>query len=83
MLQAPRRSPATPSPDGKLAVYTQSTYSFDTHTKTTEIGVLDIVNGQALTISKDNKASEPKWLGCGYELVWLRECDNGNTSFII
>jgi pre-mRNA-splicing helicase BRR2 len=83
MLQAPRRSPATPSPDGKLAVFTQSTYSFDSHSKTAEICVLDIVNGQTLTISKDVKASEPKWLGTGYELVWLKECDNGNTSFVI
>lgn len=83
MLQAPRRSPATPSPDGKLAVFTQSTYSFDTHSKTAEICVLDIINGQTLTISKDPKASEPKWLGTGYELVWLRECDNGNTSFVV
>lgn len=83
MLQAPRRSPATPSPDGKLAVYTQSTYSFETHSKTAEIGVLDIVNGLTLTISKDVKASEPKWLGIGYELVWLKECDNGNTSFVV
>ncbi|ETN42644.1 uncharacterized protein HMPREF1541_01801 [Cyphellophora europaea CBS 101466] len=83
MLQAPRRSPATPSPDGKLAVFTQSTYSFETHSKTNEISVLDIINGQTLTISKDSKASEPKWLGDGYELVWLKECDNGNTSLVI
>lgn len=83
MLQAPRRSPATPSADGKLAIFTQSTYSFDSHSKTNEIGVLDITNGQTLIISKDSKASEPKWLGSDYEVVWLREGDNGNTSLVI
>jgi pre-mRNA-splicing helicase BRR2 len=83
MLQAPRRSPALPSPDGKLAVFTQSTYSFDTHTKQNVIGILDIEHGQTMVISKDNKASEPRWLGNGHELVWLREGDTGNTSFII
>ena len=83
MLQAPRRSPATPSADGKLALFTQSTYSFESHSRTNEIGVLDITNGQTVIISKDSKASEPKWLGTGYEVVWLRECDNGNTAFVV
>lgn len=83
MLQAPRRSPATPSADGTLALYTQAVYSFDTHSKTNTICVLDITTGQTSIVSKDNKASEPKWLGVGYELVWLREGENGNTSFII
>ena len=82
-MSAPRRSAAIPSPDGKLALYTQSIYSFETHTKTTEIQVLDLVHGQAVVISKDPKVSEPKWTGHGHEIVWLRECDNGNTSFVI
>lgn len=82
MLSAPRRSSATPSPDGKLAIYTQSTYSYDSHSKTNEICVLDIANGQEVCISKDSKASEPRWLGSGYDVVWLKEGENGNTSFI-
>lgn len=72
-----------PSPDGKLALYTQSTYSFETHIKTSEICVLDITQGTTVTISKDPKASEPKWTGSNYDVVWLKECENGNTSFII
>ena len=83
MLSAPRRSPGTPSPDGKLVVYTQSTYSFDTHSKTSEICVLDIANGQEACISKDSLASEPRWLGNGYDIVWLKGGENGNTSFIV
>jgi dipeptidyl aminopeptidase/acylaminoacyl peptidase len=34
-------------------------------------------------ISKDAKASEPKWTGSAHEVVWLKECENGNTSFVI
>ena len=83
MLSAPRRSPGTPSPDGKLVVYTQSTYSFESHTKANEICILDVSNGQEVCISKDSKASEPHWLGNGYDIVWLKEGENGNTSFII
>ncbi|KIW19605.1 hypothetical protein PV08_00178 [Exophiala spinifera] len=83
LLSAPRRSAAIPSPDGKLAVYTQSTYSFDSHSRTNEICVLDLTTAQSVCISKDPKASEPRWTGTGHELVWLKECDNGNTSFVI
>lgn len=83
MLSAPRRSPGIPLPDGRLALYTQSTYSFDSHSKTNEICVSDISTGDQVSLTKDSKASEPRWLGQGYDVVWLRESDNGNTSFVI
>ncbi|KAL2415538.1 putative dipeptidyl-peptidase 5 [Exophiala dermatitidis] len=83
LLSAPRRSAALASPDGKLALYTQSTYSFDTHTRTNEICVLDLTTSQSVTISKDAKATEPRWTGTNHEVVWLKECENGNTSFVI
>lgn len=83
MLSLPRRSPGTPSPDGKLVVYTQSTYSFETHARSREIRILDIANGQEVSLSKDGNTSEPKWLGHGYDIVWLKEGENGNTSFIV
>jgi dipeptidyl aminopeptidase/acylaminoacyl peptidase len=82
LLQAPRRSPAFPSDDGKLALFTQSTYSFSNHSKTNEIYVLDIASGQATLLTKDPKASEPKWLS-EHDLVWLKETENGNTSFVV
>ncbi|KAJ9629262.1 hypothetical protein H2204_008902 [Knufia peltigerae] len=83
LLSAPRRSAAVPSPDGKLALYTQSTYSFESHSRTNEICVLDLTTAQSVCISKDPKASEPRWTGTGHEVVWLKECDNGNTCFVI
>ncbi|KAI1774279.1 Alpha/Beta hydrolase protein [Hypoxylon cercidicola] len=83
LLSAPRRSAAIPSPDGKLALYTQSAYSFEAHRNTCDICVLDLTNGQSITIVKDRKAGEPKWTGYNYDIVWLEECGNGNTSFVI
>ena len=82
LLQAPRRSPAVPCADGKLALFTQSTYSFTSHSKTNEIYVLDVASGQASLLTKDAKASEPKWLS-DCDLVWLKETENGNTSFVV
>ena len=83
LLGAPRRSPAVPCADGTLALYTQVTYSFETHSKSIEINVLEIETGKITRISSDTKASEPKWLGDGHEVVWLKSGENGNTSFII
>jgi dipeptidyl aminopeptidase/acylaminoacyl peptidase len=83
LLGAPRRSSATPSADGKYALYSQSSYSFESHSKTSEIRVLDIASGQSALLSNDFRASEPKWLGDGHEVVWLKEGENGNTSFVV
>jgi pre-mRNA-splicing helicase BRR2 len=71
-----------PCADGKLALFTQSTYSFTSHSKTNEIYVLDVASGQASLLTKDAKASEPKWLS-DCDLVWLKETENGNTSFVV
>ncbi|OCT50957.1 Dipeptidyl-peptidase 5 [Cladophialophora carrionii] len=83
LLSAPRRSAAIPSPDGKLALFTQSSYSFQTHARTSEIRALDLTQGTETTISKDAKASEPRWLGTAYEVVWLKETENGNTNLVV
>jgi len=83
LISAPRRSSATPSADGKLALYSQSSYSFETHSKTSGIHVLNVSNGQSTLLTSDPRASEPRWLGLGCEIIWLKEGDNGNTSFMI
>lgn len=83
LLSAPRRSAATTSPDGSLALYTQSTYSFESHSKTSEIHVLEVDTGKITVVSTDPKASEPKWVGEGHEIVWLKSGDAGNTTFVL
>ena len=45
--------------------------------------MLDLTQGTTITLSKDPKASEPRWLGTNYEVVWLKECENLNTSFVV
>ena len=82
LLQAPRRSPAVPNAAGSLAVFTVSTYSFDGHTKTKEIKVLNLDSLQSTLINNDNKVSEPNWLG-NDEILWLRESEGGATDLIV
>lgn len=82
LLGAPRRSAALPNPDGSLALYTVSTYSFELHKKTSEIKLLDIEKSQSNLLTNDEKASEPNWLGEGNELLWLKEAGKGVTQIV-
>ncbi|PKY06992.1 oligopeptidase family protein [Aspergillus campestris IBT 28561] len=83
LLGAPRRSGAVPNSSGTLAIYTQTTYSFDSHSKTNEIRVLDIPTGLSALITNDPGASSAQWLGNTDQLIWLKTKANGNTTFII
>ncbi|KAJ5899859.1 Helicase C-terminal [Penicillium taxi] len=83
LLSAPRRSSATPNASGTLAVYTQTSYSFESHSKSNEIRVVDIESGRSALVTNDLSASNPQWLGGGNQLVWLKTKSNGNTSFIV
>ncbi len=82
LLSAPRRSPAVPNADGTLALYTLSTYSFESHKRTSEIRLLDLANGQSTLITNDEDASEPNWLGHGNQIIWLKKEENGHTKLI-
>ncbi|KAL9028228.1 MAG: hypothetical protein Q9196_003372, partial [Gyalolechia fulgens] len=83
LLSAPRRSPAVPDPNGKFAVYTVSTYSFQLNKKTTEIKVISIKSGQSTLITNDVATSEPNWLQDDTELLWLKEGDDGATKLVV
>ncbi|KAL9604836.1 MAG: hypothetical protein Q9219_000284 [cf. Caloplaca sp. 3 TL-2023] len=83
LLSAPRRGSAIPDPNGKFAVYTVSSYSFESHEKTLEIKVIDITTGQSKLITNDKKTSEPNWLADGSDLLWLKGGDKGATELVV
>ena len=83
LLSAPRRSSASPNSAGTLAVFTVSTYSFESHQKTSEIKVLDISSGTQSLITNAEGTSEPSWLGGENELLWLKSVEKGHTQFVI
>jgi dipeptidyl aminopeptidase/acylaminoacyl peptidase len=82
LLSAPRRSSGVPSPDGKQALYTVSTYDFEKHEKRSEIRLLDLGNGESRTLTTDQKASEPNWIGDSSNAVWLLSGDKGTTELV-
>jgi hypothetical protein len=83
LLSAPRRSIASPSPDGTAALFTVSTYSFQSHKKSSEIRVLDISTGQTKVLSNDVGASEPTWLGADNCILWLKGGGKGTTELLV
>ena len=83
LLSAPRRSSASPNSLGNLAVYTVSTYSFESHQKTSEIKVMDISSGIQSLVTNAEGTSEPNWLGGGNELLWLKSMENGHTQLVV
>ena len=64
MLSAPRSGPAIPNPNGTMAVYTESTYSFDNDSKSGGIYLLPIhkTSPSSKLIINDTNASNPTWL---------------------
>ena len=83
LLSAPRRSSASPNSAGTLAVFTLSTYSFESHKKTSEIKVLDISRGTQSLVTSAEGTSEPSWLGGGNELLWLKSGERGHTQLVV
>lgn len=83
LLSAPRRSSAIPNGDGTLALFTVSTYSFQSHSKTGEIRVLDIKTGQSNLLSNELDASEPTWLGDKNLVLWLKGGEKGTTNLVL
>ncbi|KAK0632131.1 Alpha/Beta hydrolase protein [Immersiella caudata] len=82
MLEAPRRSPAVPSPDGLKALFTVSTYDFEEHKKTSEIRVLDIETAQSKVLVQNLGANEPNWIG-NDEFIYFKSAEKGKTVLVV
>lgn len=78
LLSAPRRSSGVPNASGTHVLFTVSTYSFETHKKTTELRVLDTkTNENTLLLSADAEAIN--WLDED-SFVWLQGGKAGTTD---
>lgn len=79
LLSAPRRSAGIPNSAGDKVLYTVSTYSFEQHTQTSQIRILNIKDGKSYLILEDTAASEPIWLNKD-EILFLRKGSRGQTG---
>ncbi|GAB7354746.1 hypothetical protein MBLNU459_g5156t1 [Dothideomycetes sp. NU459] len=84
LLSAPRRSAGVPNPDGSAVLYTTSTYSFDSHSKTTELRWLDVKTKESTLVTDEGGVSEPVWLpGDNDSFVCLKSGDKGSTDIVV
>ncbi|KAH6685308.1 dipeptidyl-peptidase [Plectosphaerella plurivora] len=81
LLSAPRRSAAIPNPAGDKALYTVSSYSFATHSKSVQIKLLDVYSGRTEVLYEDTSYSEPTWVG-DKDFVFFKSGDKGSTSLM-
>ena len=81
MLGAPRRSAAVPNRAGSHALYSVSTYSFESHKKTTELRLFDLETKQSTLITNDEGVSEPHWLED--EILYLKSGSDGATQLVV
>lgn len=84
LLSAPRRSAGVPNADGTLILYTTSTYSFESHSKSTELRCLDVKSKESKLLTNDGSISEPVWLADEDSLfACLKSGEKSSTQIII
>ncbi|KAK9421088.1 putative Dipeptidyl-peptidase V [Seiridium unicorne] len=82
LLSAPRRSSAVPNESGTLALYSVSTYSFESHSRSAAINVLDIKTGNSTALYTDQAYSEPTWVSDS-EFLLLKSGEKGNSHLLV
>jgi hypothetical protein len=81
LLSAPRRSAGRPNCDGTCALYTISTYSFESHSKSSEVRILDLKTTESTLLTSEASASEPNWLDRD-TAIYLQGSDKGTTLLL-
>ncbi|KAH0610923.1 uncharacterized protein H6S33_011350 [Morchella sextelata] len=93
LLSAPRRGEAVPNKAGTLAIFHSSTYSFDSHSKTSTWSLLNLDTGATSVLFDDSAVQEVVWLNDdsilyinetnpdvkGGSQLWLSNCHNTDT----
>ncbi|KAK3942180.1 Alpha/Beta hydrolase protein [Diplogelasinospora grovesii] len=82
LLSAPRRSAAVPNSTGTKALFSVTTYSFETHKKSAQIRLLDIKSGQSTPLLDGLSFSEPTWIGED-EFLYIKSEDTGESTLIV
>lgn len=78
LISAPRRSAGVPNSNGTYVLFTVSTYSFDTHSKSYELRVLDTRTNESTLLSED-QADSINWLDDD-SFIWLQSGEDGATD---
>ena len=83
LLSTPRFGAAIPNSAGTLVLHTVLTYSFESHSWSNEIRVIDVDMGKGSVVINDERASEPNWIGDEDLLVYLNNEKDGKMSLAV
>ncbi|KAJ6028061.1 hypothetical protein N7540_003637 [Penicillium herquei] len=62
LITAPRRSEAIPSPDGELALFSETQYSFGSHSNAKLWNLMNLKSGEVNLLTNDSNVSELIWI---------------------
>ncbi|KAH9908925.1 prolyl oligopeptidase [Xylariomycetidae sp. FL2044] len=82
LLSAPRRSAAVPNSSGTLALFTVTQYSFESHSRSYAIKVLDLSSGQSTELYDNPAYTEPVWIS-DREFALIKNDDWDTTSLMV
>ncbi|KAF2756786.1 alpha/beta-hydrolase [Pseudovirgaria hyperparasitica] len=81
MLRAPRRSAGVPNGDASLILYTVSTYSFEEHSKTSQVRILKAKDNSSHLVTMAEGASQPQWIDD--KVILLLPGEHGATKIAV
>ncbi|KAI1915645.1 Dipeptidyl-peptidase 5 [Ophidiomyces ophidiicola] len=80
-ISAPRRGEAVPDPEGNVAFFRTSQYSFKTHSSSrNEWSLLDLRSSKISPLTQDSSVSEIVWLGKGTEVAYINSTSPGTPG---
>ena len=79
LIESARFSPLIPSPDGKRAFFTSTSYSIANDKEKKEILLRDLEIEKTVPLWYDTEIKELQWLD-GSQLLWLRSMKGGKTQ---
>ncbi|KAF8543507.1 Alpha/Beta hydrolase protein [Trichophaea hybrida] len=83
LLSAPRQSPALSNKAGTLAIYSHSTYSFKTHSRSSSWTLLNLTSGESSELFPQSNIKAALWLGTDNETILFTNgtSGDGDTDF--
>ena len=83
LISAPRRGPAVPNRGGTLALFSETTHSFDIGT-TTELRVFNIGKGSSIGVTDEDGIHDAQWVpGTSSTIIYLKAGDRGITQAVV
>ncbi|KAL4993435.1 Alpha/Beta hydrolase protein [Aspergillus recurvatus] len=83
LVVSPIRSLSVTNASGNLAEHTQHFPAEQTSTPQRAIWAIDLNTARSWPIPDTDSARFPQWLGHSDQVIWLEQCGNGHTRYVV